>query len=66
MAYVLMALVVMANTVMAYVVMAYVAMAYRVDWEPAAPSRRRILGVSWGCPAALWGTIYTQSNPGFS
>ena len=27
----------------------------RVDWEPAAASGRRVLGVSWRCPAALWG-----------
>ena len=28
---------------------------YRADWEPAAASGRRVPGVSWGCPAALWG-----------
>ena len=37
----------------------------RADWEPAAASGRRVLGMSWGCPAVLWGTIYTESNPGF-
>ena len=25
--------------------------AYRADWEPAAANGRRVLGVSWGCPA---------------
>ena len=30
-------------------------LACRADWESAAPSRRRTLGVSWGCPAAVWG-----------
>ena len=33
---------------------------YRADWEPAAASGRRVLGVSSG----LVGTIYTQSNSG--
>jgi len=28
---------------------------YRADWEPEAGSRRRVLGVLWRCPAALWG-----------
>ena len=28
---------------------------YRVDWEPAAVSEQRALGVPWGCPAVLWG-----------
>ena len=28
---------------------------YRADWEPAATSGRRVLGVFWRCPAVLWG-----------
>ena len=28
---------------------------YRADWEPAASSGRRVLGVFWRCPAVLWG-----------
>ena len=28
---------------------------YRADWEPAATSGRRALGVFWRCPAVLWG-----------
>ena len=28
---------------------------YRADWDPAAASGRRALGVFWRCPAALWG-----------
>ena len=28
---------------------------YRADWELAATSRRRALGVFWRCPAVLWG-----------
>ena len=31
---------------------------YREDWEPAAPSGTRVLGV----PSGLVGTIYTESN----
>ena len=37
---------------------------YRADWELAASSGRRVLGVSLGCPAVLWGAIYTQFNSG--
>ena len=28
---------------------------YKVDWEPEASSRRRVLGVFWRCPAVLRG-----------
>ena len=28
---------------------------YRANWEPAASSGRRALGVFWRCPAVLWG-----------
>ena len=28
---------------------------YRADWEPAATSGRRALGLFWRCPAVLWG-----------
>ena len=35
---------------------------YRADWEPAAASGRRVLGVSWGCPAALWGPSTPNST----
>ena len=28
---------------------------YSADWEPAAPSGRRVLGVFWRCLPALWG-----------
>ena len=37
---------------------------YRAGWEPAAPSGRRVLRVSW-VSSGLVGTIYTQSNLGF-
>ena len=30
-------------------------MPYRADWEPEAPSGRRVLGVFWRYPAVLWG-----------
>ena len=29
--------------------------AYRADWEPEAPSGRRVLGVFWRYSAVLWG-----------
>ena len=60
-----------------YIVMASVVstncvvMAYRADWEPAAASGWRVRGMSWGCPAALWGpstpspTQVSWKNPHF-
>ena len=30
-------------------------LSYRADWEPAATSGRRVLGVFWRCPVVLWG-----------
>ena len=34
----------------------------RADWGPAAPSGRRVLRVSWGCPAVLWGPSTSNST----
>ena len=35
---------------------------YRADWEPAAPSGRCVLGVSWRCPAVLGGPSTPSPN----
>ena len=32
------------------------------DWKPAAPRRRRVLGVPWRCPAVLWGPSTPNST----
>ena len=35
----------------------------RIGREPEAPSGRRVLGVFWRCPAALWGPLASTPNP---